>query len=105
MTEVHDIIGAKEKQAAAKQTFVFHAPLANESPAKQERSVVARIRELISRKEIKIEKEKQAAAEQTFVFHAPLANELPAKQERSARARIRELISRKEIKVEKGKEK
>ena len=67
--------------------------------------MVARIRELISRKEIKIEKEKQAAAEQTFVFHAPLANELPAKQERSARARIRELISRKEIKVEKGKEK
>ena len=45
---------------AAKQTFVFHAPLANESPAKQERSAVARIRELISRKEIKVEKEKQA---------------------------------------------
>ena len=32
-----DIMSAKEKQAAAKQTFVFHAPLANEYAAKQDR--------------------------------------------------------------------
>ena len=42
----------KEKQAAAKQTFVFLGSLANEYPAKQ-----------------------------TFVFLGSLANEYPAKQD------------------------
>ena len=37
---------AKEKQAAAKQTFVFLASLANEYPAKQDEECEARIREL-----------------------------------------------------------
>ena len=36
----------KEKQAAAKQTFVFQASLANEYPAKQEEECEARIREI-----------------------------------------------------------
>lgn len=31
-----DIMCAKEKQATAKQTFVFLAPLANEYPAEQD---------------------------------------------------------------------
>ncbi len=35
----------KEKQAAAKQTFVFQASLANEYPAKQDEECGARIRE------------------------------------------------------------
>ena len=35
----------KEKQAAAKQTFVFSAPLASEYPAKQDVECVARFRE------------------------------------------------------------
>ena len=34
--DFYDIMSAKEKQAAAKQTFVFLAPLANEYPAKQD---------------------------------------------------------------------
>ena len=34
--EFYDIMSAREKQAAAKQTFVFLAPLANEYPAKQD---------------------------------------------------------------------
>ena len=36
---------AKEKEAAAKQTFVFQASLANEYPAKQDEECGARIRE------------------------------------------------------------
>jgi len=36
----------RKKQAAAKQTFVFPAPLASEYPAKQDVECVARIREL-----------------------------------------------------------
>jgi len=32
----HDIMSLKEKQAAAKQTFVFLGSLANEYPAKQD---------------------------------------------------------------------
>ena len=36
---------AKEKQAAAKQTFVFQTSLANEYPAKQDEECGARIRE------------------------------------------------------------
>ena len=36
MNEVHDIMNPQEKQAAAKQTFVFLGSLANEHPAKQD---------------------------------------------------------------------
>ena len=36
-TATYDIMSAEEKQAAAKQTFVFPAPLANECPAKQDK--------------------------------------------------------------------
>ena len=39
----YDIMSAKEKQTAAKRTFVFLASLANEYPAKQD----GKIRELM----------------------------------------------------------
>ena len=64
----------REKQAAAQQTFVFHKPLTNESPAKA--GSKARMRgKIASGRE---RREKQAAAQQTFVFLGPLTNESPA---------------------------
>ena len=39
--EFYDIMSAREKQAAAKQTFVFLAPLANEYPATQDEKRVS----------------------------------------------------------------
>ena len=35
----HDIMSAKEKEAAAKQTFTFLAPLTNEQPCEAERNI------------------------------------------------------------------
>ncbi|MCM1027854.1 MAG: hypothetical protein NC432_15620 [Roseburia sp.] len=47
---VFDIIGAKENQAAAKQTFDFPAPLTSKRPAKQDKEREARVCECRGRK-------------------------------------------------------
>ena len=52
-------MSAKEKEAAAKQTFTFLAPLTNEQPCEAGRkSAIARVREFM----INERREKQAAA-------------------------------------------
>ena len=55
----------EEKQAAAEQTFVFHAALTSKRPMKSDKG--ARKRGFASGRK---KEEKQAAAEQTFVFRA-----------------------------------
>ena len=46
----YDIMSAKEKEAAAKQTFTFLAPLTNEQSCEAGRkSAIARVREYRSR--------------------------------------------------------
>ena len=45
MSRGYDIMGVKEKQAAAKQTFVFLTPLTSEPPAQQAISTQVRVRE------------------------------------------------------------
>ena len=60
-----------EKQAAAKQTFVFPVPLANERPAQQDRKCEARVRELI---------------------YGGMKQSNPRALDRECKARVRELI-------------
>ena len=49
----YEIMSAKEKEAAAKQTFTFLAPLTNEQPCEAGReSAIARVRECRGRERV-----------------------------------------------------
>ena len=73
MGTCYNVLSTKEKQATPKAAFVFHVPLADEQPAKQERKRVS-----AGSRADESTKEKQATPKAAFVFLVPLANEQPA---------------------------